>query len=356
MKDIARDLGVSTVTVSKALRNHGDISAKTRERVMRRIKELNYQPNLAARALVTGRSYAIGLVVPDLVHPFFGHLAKTLSRVLRQQNYGLLISSSEEDPALERDEIQRLLSRRVDALIIASTQRTAESFRQIDEQQIPYVMIDRRLDGIAANFVGVEDARIGELATQHLVSVGCRRIAHIRGPEISTGLGRLEGYRRALARNRLAAPRGYIVSSKSSDDSGDICGYQAMKQLLKLKPSPDGVFCYNDPMAIGALQAVLEQGLRVPEDVALVGCGNILHSAFVRVPLTSVDQNSARIGEEAAKLAIELVKAKRASARPKTVLLRPTLVIRESTRRALPTRKASASGSRISGIAAAQNH
>src|SRR5215469_4107295 len=124
MKDIARDLGVSVVTVSKVLRNHSDIGPETRERVLRRIKELKYRPNLAARALVTGRTHSVGLIVPDLVHPFFADIAKALSGVLRGRRYGLLISSSEEDPALERDEIDQLLARRVDALIIASAQRT----------------------------------------------------------------------------------------------------------------------------------------------------------------------------------------------------------------------------------------
>ena len=120
MKDIAKDLGVSVVTVSKVLRNHSDISPATRMRVRKRMEELNYRPNLAARALVTGRTSIIGLIVPDLVHPFFGQVARGLSRVLRKKGYSLVISSSEEDPELERQEIEQLLARRVDALIIAS--------------------------------------------------------------------------------------------------------------------------------------------------------------------------------------------------------------------------------------------
>ena len=342
MKDIARDLGVSVVTVSKVLRNHNDISPETRERVLRRIKELKYRPNLAARALVTGRTHSIGLIVPDLVHPFFADVAKALSRVLRVRRYGLLISSSEEDPALERDEIDQLLARRVDALIIASTQWTVESFRRIEEQNIHYVLLDRRFPGLPANFVGVDDEYVGELAARHLMDVGCQRIAHIRGPEVSTALGRLEGFRRTLSHNRISLPPGYIVSSRSGDDAGDVSGYEAMIQLLELKPVPDGVFCYNDPVAIGALQAALDRGLRVPEDIAIIGCGNCHHSAFLRVPLTSIDQDSASIGERAAKLALSLVEGKSGPLRPKTVLLKPTVVVRESTRRPPAGRELSA--------------
>lgn len=333
MKDIARDLGVSVVTVSKVLRNHSDIGPETRERVLKRIKELNYRPNPAARALVTGRTRMIGLIVPDLVHPFFAEVAKGLSRVLRKRDYTLMISSSEEDPALEQYEIDQLLARRADILIIASTQRTDENLRRIEEQGTPYVLIDRRFAGLQAHFVGVDDEQVGELATEHLIDAGCRRIAHIRGPEVSTALGRLEGYRRVLSQRGLTMPPAYVVAPRSSDDAGDVSGHAAMKVLLKLSPPPDGVFCYNDPAAVGALTAILEAGLRVPEDIALIGCGNVRYSALLRVPLSSIDQDSAGIGERAAKLALSVVEAKTPPARPKTVLLSPTLIARESTRR-----------------------
>ena len=160
MKDIARELGVSVVTVSKVVRNHSDIGEETRQRVLKRIKELNYEPNMAARALVTGRTYATGLIVPDLVHPFFAEVAGGLSDVLRRKNYSLLISSSQGDPDLERQEIKRLLSRRLDALMIASTEWSAESFRRIEAQKVPYVLIDRGFPGMPANFVGVDDVAV----------------------------------------------------------------------------------------------------------------------------------------------------------------------------------------------------
>lgn len=143
MKDIARELGVSVVTVSKVIRKHADIGEETRQRVLKRVKELNYQPNPAARALVTGKTYTAGLIVPDLVHPFFAEVATGLANTLRRKSYSLLISSSQGDPELECQEIKRLLNRRLDALIIASTQWTVESFRRIEDQKVPYILIDR---------------------------------------------------------------------------------------------------------------------------------------------------------------------------------------------------------------------
>lgn len=332
MKDIARDLGVSVVTVSKVLRNHSDIGEETRERVLKRMKELNYQPNLAARALVTGKTFTVGLIVPDLTHPFFGEVAKGLSRVLREKGYGLIISSSEENPELEQQEIEQLLARRVDALIIASAQWTVESFRHIEERKTPYVLLDRQFSGLPANFVGVDDVAVGAMATEHLLASGCKRVAHIRGPEVSTALGRLEGYRQAFAARGLAPPAGSVVAGASGDDRGDVSGYKAMRELLALEPRPDGVFCYNDPTAMGALKAILRAGLRVPEDVAVIGCGNVLYAELLRVPLSSIDQDSASIGEHAARLALSLVAAK-SPPRPRTVLLNPKLVVRQSSRK-----------------------
>ncbi len=332
MKDIARDLGVSVVTVSKVIRGHSDISEDTRQRVLKRVRELNYHPNLAARALVTGKTYALGLVVPDLVHPFFAELAQGLSSVLREKNYSLLISSSEEDARLERQEIERLLSRGVDGIIIASTQCTVESFRRIEENNTPYVFVDRRFMGLPANFVGVNDVALGRLATQHLISVGCARIAHIRGPATSTALGRLEGYNQELAANHLGPFSGYVVPARSGDVGTYSSGAESMSKLLSLNPQPDGVFCYNDPIGIGAIDTILEAGLRVPEDIAVIGCGNLHNDRSLRVPLSSVDQQSAAIGERAATLALSLIQAK-TPPRPKSIILEARIVARASTQR-----------------------
>src|SRR5579864_9338010 len=203
MKDIAHDLGLSIVTVSKVLRDHPDISAETRDRVLKRMKEVNYRPNLAARALVTGRTYSVGLVVPDLVHPFFGEVAKGMSRVLRKKGYNLVISSSEEDPDLEAQEVEQLLARRADALIIASAQTSTQMFQRIEEQQTAYILIDRKFAGLSANFIGVDDVAAGRLATEHLITIGRRRIAHIAGPAVSTATGRLNGYRQALTAHKV---------------------------------------------------------------------------------------------------------------------------------------------------------
>jgi LacI family transcriptional regulator len=330
MKDIADDLGVSVVTVSRALHNYAEISVETRARVHKRAQELNYRPNMTARALVTGRTHLMGLVVPGLVHSFFAELAVGLSAVLRTSGFGLVISSSEEDPELEKQEVDHLLARGVDVLLVASTQRTTETFLRVVERKVPYILLDRSFSELDANFVGVDDEKVGGIATEHLIEVGCQTIAHISGTRVSTARGRLEGYKRTLAQHGIPVNEQYIVSADQLDKSATAAGYRAAAKLISLSPRPDGIFCCNDPVAIGAMSAILDAGLRIPEDIALVGCGNLHYDSSLRVPLTSIDQRSEMIGQRAAQLAVRLVGSKGAG-RAKAILLEPELIVRESS-------------------------
>lgn len=329
LKDIARDLGVSLITVSKALRGVDDISEETRQRVLKRMAELNYRPNMLARGLASGKTFIIGLVVPDLLHPFFAEFAKSLNGLLRQNNYGLILASSEEDPEIEQQEIRTVLARGIDALLIASCQPTLQGFYGMEDQRTPFVLIDRDFPHLRANFVGTDDYRAGLLATGHLLATGKRRIAHIAGPELAPAADRLRGYRTALAEHDLPVRERYIVASSRVEELGEDAGYQGMREFLRLKPRPDAVFCYNDLTAIGAMQAVLEAGLSIPGDIAFVGCGNVRYSDYLRVPLSSIDQSTGALGEHAGKLALDLIRDR--TGPPKNIRVEPELVIRASS-------------------------
>jgi LacI family transcriptional regulator len=329
LKDIAQDLGVSTVTVSKVLRGAADISEKTRARVLQRMREMNYQPNMQARGLASGRSFAVGLVVPDLVHPFFGEFAKALGGALRAGGLALVVASSEEDPEIERQEIQTLVNRGVDVLLVASCQTHWPKSALATVKGRPLLLIDRMLAGLGASFVGSDDVRVGELAARHLIGTGRRRIAHIGGQEMSPSLDRLKGFRAELAARKVNLPKSYVVMRKRFEESGDKVGYQAMQELLSLPVRPDAVFCYNDLTAIGAMQATLHAGLRIPEDIAFVGCGNLRYAEYLKVPLSSIDHRTEQMGVVAAKLALEL--ASEPEKTPETILLEPRLVVRRSS-------------------------
>jgi LacI family transcriptional regulator len=193
-------------------------------------------------------------------------------------------------------------------------------------------LIDRILPGLTANFIGVDDEAVGRVATRHLIDIGCKRIAHIRGPETSTGNRRLEGYKQALAQSKLRVADRYIITEHRGDIESKQRGAEAMRQLLALKPRPDGVFCFNDPLAMGAIVHALDAGMRIPEDIAVIGCGNLHYDDSLRVPLSSIDQHSREIGQEAARVALGILNAK-TPPRPETVVLKPDLVVRQSTQR-----------------------
>jgi LacI family transcriptional regulator len=325
MKDIARDLGISPMAVSKALRGHKDIGEKTRQRVLRRAEQLNYRVDPVARSLVTGRSFLVGLVIPDLMQSFFAEITAAVGKTLGAAGYHLVISYTGEDAAEEVTDLELLLSRKVDGLIIASAQTDSHRLKLL---HTPYVLIDRNLAGLKANYIGAHNEVIGYLATDHLIEQGCRRIAHLQGPPLSPGAGRRAGYLRALKKHGLKAHEELIVPAGHDDASG----FTAMRGLLQSGVRPDGVFCFNDPVAIGAMRAILEKGLAVPGDVALIGAANMHHSDMLTIPLSTVDQGTAAMGQRAAERLLECMQASKPSS-AKTVLIAPKLIVRASSRR-----------------------
>jgi LacI family transcriptional regulator len=331
MKDIAQALGVSVVTVSKVLRDHADIGAETRQRVLDKARELSYRPNLTARSLVTGQSFQVGVIVPTLLHPFFAEVLEALSTSLKQDGYAVMISSSMEDPAVEEAVIEQLLGHRMDGLIVASCSSSSATFQQLRQQGIPLVLIDRYFPDFKTNFVGVDDRAVGRIATEHLIAMGCKRIAHIRGLEFTPGVGRFEGYKQALERNGLKFNPELVSPYVTADGRDWRQSSVAMHNLLAGK-RPDGVFCYNDPMAITAIDVALEAGLRIPQDIAFIGCDNLHYDGSLKAPLTSMDHHSGQIGVRAARMLLRLLKDKSSRA-TRQVVLKPSLVVRASSLR-----------------------
>ena len=342
LKDIARDLDVSVITVSKALRGNTDISEATRQRILARMKELDYQPNMTARTLATGHSFIIGLIVPDLLNPFFAELATSLGAALRSHSYGLILASSEEVADIEQSEIRMMLARNVDALLIASCQSDLRGFMNPHSYNTPFVLLDRPFPHLRANFVGTDDCAGGRLATDHLIGLGCKRLAYIGSPDLGPEAERYRGFREAL-RGHSITMRQDLVLSRTDDDIDDSVGYKMMQQLLKLRSKPDGVFCHNDVIAIGAMKATVDAGLSIPEDIAFIGFDNVRYAKHLQIPLSSVDQSTGKLGEAAAQLALDLIAKK--GTKPRSILLSPTLVPRESTMGKRPQQVALLQGS-----------
>ena len=331
MRRIAGELGVSVMTVSKVLNNHGDISEATRGRVLAKIEELGYQRNAVARSLTLRRSHTIGIVIPDLMHSFFVEIIAGIEPVASARGYGLLLCSSGEDPAKERAELEMLRSRQVDGIVLASVHGSANEdlLRQLSSIGTAIVMIDRDdHQKVECHRVLTDDERVGVLATTHLLDLGCKAIAHIGGPNITHAKRREKGWRDTLkARGVKPDPDWFVEGGFMESD-----GYRAMKRLLEVRPRIDAVFAANDPAAIGAMKAIWEAGMRVPEDIAVVGAGDIAHGDMLKVPLTTISWSRKDQGLNAAELLLNGLDSDEKDA-PRRVIIPPRLVVRESSRK-----------------------
>lgn len=328
LKDLAKALGLSISTVNAALYNRTDISSATRKRVQDMALAMNYHPNLVARSLKTQKTYVLGVIVPDLSRSLFTEVTKGIDMVASAHGYNLVLCNTGEDPSRETGQIATLVSKRVDGLILASAHHPQSKVapESLAVSGIPLVLVDRFFP--ATNFVGTDDVKIGYLATKHLIEQGYRRIAHLRGPNVSTAQGRLKGYIKALREFGIPTRKEYILEAQFHDESS---GFKAAKKLLTIRSRPDAVFAASDPIAIGALEALLESGQRVPQDIGLIGVGSHRYGRYLRVPLSTVDQNLIEIGQQAASLLLGLIEKGAKRRKPRVILLDPKLVARESS-------------------------
>jgi LacI family transcriptional regulator len=329
MKRIAGELGVSITTVSKVLNNRADISEATRSRVLAKVEELGYQRNAVARSLSLRRSHTLGIVIPDLMHSFFVEVIAGIEPVASGRGYGLLLCSSSEDPRKEKSELEMLRSRQVDGIVLASAHGsgTTELLQQLTKQGTTIVMIDRDdHPSVKCHRVITDDERVGQLATSHLLDLGRRAIAHIGGPAIVHAKRREKGWREALRARGIKPPDEWIVRGGFMESEG----YRAMKRLLAVRPKIDAVFAANDPSAIGAMKAIWEAGLHVPDDVAVVGVGDIALGDLLRVPLTTVGWSRKDQGRHAAELLLNGLDDDDA-AEPQRIIIPPQLIVRESS-------------------------
>lgn len=326
LADIARELGVSKMTVSRAINNHPLVSAKTRERVLEVASRLRYQPNQHARALATRRSGMIGVVIPDLMNLYFAEVVRAIESVARPAGFQLLICSTEEDTSRELAEVEALLYR-TDGLIIGSVlpPHDAKAYGKMVEEGARIVLVDRTLRDLRCPAVTTDNVRVGLLATEHLISLGHQRVGHLLGNASSVSRERFEGYKQALVRHGLRYDESLVRACGLLESEG----YEAMREWLKGGHPPGAIFAVNDPVAIGAMQALEEAGLQVGQDVALVGAGDIHYGDMLRVPLTTVSWSRSQMGEQAAGLLIRLIRGKSAP-RKKRLVLPPELVVRAS--------------------------
>jgi LacI family transcriptional regulator len=334
IKDIARELGISPSTVSRALKDHPDISPDTKKAVNELAEKLNYQPNIVALSLRQSKTNTIGVIIPEIVHFFFSTVISGIEDVAYSAGYNVILAQSNESQTREISDIKALFNSRVDGMLM-SVSRETTNFDHIESmlaKGVPIVFFDRVYDTAQASKIIVDDFTGAKEATLHLIDQGCKRIAHIEGPpNLEISKQRLEGYKEALKEHNMPFNKELVAICPSGTIEE---GKKATEKLLGLKNPPDAIFATNDPAAMGAMQAIKAKGLKMPHDVALVGFSNWFFSSLMDPPLSSVDQPGFEMGQEAAKLLIRQIEKQEKDDEditPETKILKTRLIIRESS-------------------------
>lgn len=327
--DIARELKVAAATVSRALNDHPAISVATREAVKLAAKRMNYQPNKIASSLRSGRSRIIGVIIPSAEISFFGSVIHGIEKVASKNDYNVLLYQSNELYELEKKAVQTFLHSRVDGVLASISKETInlKHYTDLKAKGVPLVLFDRAHESLQVPSVVVNDYQGAFDATTHLIEQGCRRIAHIGGQQHVVNFNqRLRGYIDALNVHNIAVDDDLISYGKVSIESGREC----MKTLLGRKP--DAVFAVEDFTALGAMQAIKDAGFKIPQDIAIIGFANEMFSEYLTPSLSTVNQHTVRMGEEAATLFFELLQ-KRFSSKttPRRLVLHPEIIVRESS-------------------------
>ncbi|MDI3318039.1 MAG: LacI family DNA-binding transcriptional regulator [Bacillota bacterium] len=328
IREVARMAGVSPATVSRVLNGQAPVRESTRRRVLEAVEALGFTPNGLARGLAKGVTRTIGLVLPDIANPYFPALARGVEDAARAAGFAVILGNSDNDPAQEAAHVAVMRERLVDGLIIASSGQPERLPAVVGD--VPTVLIDRRVDGWPADSVSTDNRLGGRLAVAHLLSRGRRRIAHLGGPEGVTSAGdRALGFSDALREAGLEPDPKLVSRGPFAFESG----YERTRALLASGVDFDAIFAANDLLAVGAIQACQDEGLDVPQQVAVVGFDDILLARLVRPRLTTVLQPAYRAGTLAwERLAARIAAraAGRAPAEPLDVQLTPRLVVRES--------------------------
>jgi DNA-binding LacI/PurR family transcriptional regulator len=331
IKDIARLMGVSHSTVSRALRGNSHISEHTTQRIRQAALDMGYQPSAAARSLKTRRTQVMGVIVSSIADPFFSEILDGIEDCAQRGGYSLFIAASQHDPERERKIVQTMLEQRTDGVIICSSSFSAEQGRQLLTHGFPIVVVNHQSAESFHYSIYHDDMDGSQQITQHLIDLGHRKIAYLGNSQSGrTTLDRSNGCRMALENAGLSLPVDLVLQVSGSDpDLGD----QSVDHFLQLSDSPTAIVCFNDMLAIGVLRGCKRAGVRVPDDLSITGFDNIAFSAFTSPPLTTFDQPKYSIGAEAAQLLLNLLENGNGKTpeNATTKILKGRLLVRGST-------------------------
>lgn len=328
--DIAEKLNLSAATVSRALNNNLKIKEKTRKLIQETAISMNYEQNTLALALKSGKSFNVGVVVPRIDSNFFASIIHGIEEELYPYGYHVIICQTHDQEQMETGNITSLLNAQVDGILmsISNSKTKNEIFEKLFERHIPLIFFDRRriLEGVSS--VTINDFNGAYEATKHLIEQGCKRIAHLSNDRsLEIFQNRYLGYKQALIDYNLEIDDTLVIEASSKVDEGR----KVAKQYLGMERPPDAIFSSSDFTALGAIQEIREQGLRIPEDICVVGFSNEPFTRFMELTITSVDQSPIEMGKMAAKVFLEQVNGVTAERQQRQIVLTPQLIIRKSS-------------------------
>lgn len=331
IKDIAKEVGVSHSTVSRALRGVPLISEETRNRIQETALELGYLPSAVARSLKTNRSQALGVILSKIDDPYFSEILQGIEEIAQRDGYSVFISASQRDPLREQTIVQVMRQHRVDGMIVCSTTFSTEQNQQFSKYGIPVVVVNNQAAEDYRYSIYHDDVDGSRQITRHLIELGHQKIAYLgnsRSGRITQD--RLSGFRHEMEAARFSLPAGYVHEISGSDPEN---GMLAVDHFLALPDRPTALVCFNDRMAIGVLKGMRERGIRVPEQFSVTGFDNIVFSNYTNPALTTFDQPKRFIGQKAAELLLSLLSSASKSGVPdqKIQVLKGKLLLREST-------------------------
>jgi LacI family transcriptional regulator len=330
IKDIARMANVSHTTVSRALNDKSRISSETKKRILDIARDLDYRPDFIARSLVIRRTKTLGLVITTIVNPFYIELAQGIEATANELGYSIILCSTHSELQTEKHFIEMLRSKGVDGIILTSAHINDPNIVALAEEGFPIVLVNRRtylsIVKERVDYVGIDNIRGGYLAVEHLIRLGHERIGVIGGSyESSVGYERLEGGKKALEAYGLEKKNEYFLNGDFLKGSG----YEGGKSFFAMIHPPTAIFATNDYMALGVYEAIVNEGVKIPEEMSLVGFNDIEFSATKGIELTTIGQKKYEMGATAVKMLVERIEGKKVES-SREVILEPELIIRKS--------------------------
>lgn len=335
LKKIADTLGISIATVSKALKDYSDISPKTKQKVKELADSLNYKPNSFAQSLRNQESKIIGLIIPQIVHHFFSNIMLGVIKTAEKNGYLVIILESEESYKIEKKQIEHLLNRNVDGILMSLADNTVDysHINDIRKAGVPVVLYDKISKSISCHKIVIDDQKAAYNATKHLIDIGCKRIAHLRGTlKPQTTIDRFTGYKNALKDHKIPFDSSIVFETEhlTYEDGRKIADEIALNHK-----DIDGIFAFTDLLATGVMVGLKKHGIKVPEDVSIIGFSNWFLTSITSPTLSTVDQPGYQMGQEAFKILLEEINDVKKGIKPKykTIEIPTEVIIRDSSKK-----------------------